>query len=196
MGAQITPVLSAVTDNFVTLIQDQYGNYIVQQSMSYASACMDHKPGSEQDLATEEGEPEVLVRNKHLKQKALAQLTGHVRRLSQTKYGSNVIEFVIKIHKNSYWSAVMTEELFAEPAEEVRMFINDRFGNYVLQTALMLSCPKQLALVINAVSANMPYFRPVVKQKWNKLLTEAKQRMMALGQAFMPLSTVAATKRK
>lgn len=178
---QLTPVMEAIVANVSDIVEDQYGNYVVQQSLSCPSLPITEEPGSAADLAqnTSPTARPVLVRNKQLKQALLGKLMGRIRDLSQMKFASNVVEFCLKTLQSPFWTNAIIMELLGKPAVRVKDLINDRFGNYVLQTGLLVANKEQVDRITDAISVHLPSFRSSLRTKWIKLITLSRERVNA-----------------
>jgi hypothetical protein len=178
---QLTPVMEAIVSSVADIVEDQYGNYVVQQSLSCPSLPITEEPGSASDLAqnTSPNARPVLVRNKQLKQALLGKLMGRIRDLSQMKFASNVVEFCLKTLQSPFWTNAIIMELLGKPAVRVKDLINDRFGNYVLQTGLLVANKEQVDKITDAISVHLPSFRSSLRTKWIKLITLSRERVNA-----------------
>jgi hypothetical protein len=173
---EIARILKVISDNVLSIVEHQYGNYVVQQSLSCASLPITFMPGSAEDVEQDQGAPEVLVENKRHKQALLGKLKGRIRHLSQLKFASNVVEFCLKTLQSTHWTALVISELLADPPGAVKSLINDRYGNYVLQTALLVADAQQLEMITLSIRLHLPSFRPSLRNKWTKLILAACER--------------------
>jgi hypothetical protein len=167
---EIGRILKVISDNVLSIVEHQYGNYVVQQSLSCASLPITFMPGSAEDVEQDVDAPEVLVENKRHKQALLGKLKGRIRHLSQLKFASNVVEFCLKTLQSTHWTALVISELLADPPGAVKSLINDRYGNYVLQTALLVADAQQLEMITLSIRLHLPSFRPSLRNKWTKLI--------------------------
>lgn len=67
-------------------------------------------------------------------------MNGKFVRFSKQKFSSNVVEKCLKV-SDQRWKAIIVRQLINSPSE----LINDKFGNYCLQTALVM-CDKELTV--------------------------------------------------
>lgn len=124
-GDQKVLLIQRITEHAVTLVQDPFGNYVVQYII---------------DL----NEPmftEPLVQQFH----------GRIPQLSRHKFSSNVIEKCLRCASNESKDMIV-EELLA-PGETERL-IRDSYANYVIQTALehaTIYMKKELVEVIRPI---------------------------------------------
>jgi hypothetical protein len=68
-------------------------------------------------------------------------MEGKYMRLSKQKFSSNVVEKCLK-QSSTHWRSIIIRELTAQPS--VSELLRDRYGNYVLQTALSVATPQQV----------------------------------------------------
>jgi hypothetical protein len=106
-GDQKSWLIQKITESAVTLVQDPFGNYVVQYII---------------DL----GEP-------NFTEPIVTQFRGRIGALSRHKFSSNVIEKCLRC-SNDASKDLIVEELVA-PGEMDRL-MRDNFANYVVQTAL------------------------------------------------------------
>lgn len=179
---QITPVMKAIAQHAMALVEDQYGNYVVQQ-------CLVSEASAHLDATVPANPPENLkcfYDNRRCKQRIMKGMIGHFRRLSQQKFSSNVVERGLRDLKSAHWVAIIIDELLAEPQAAVRTLINDKFGNYVLQTALSVADQTQIHQLSSKITPHLNTFRSNLKIKWMKLLKQAKVSSKLAGFQEMP----------
>ncbi|KAL1918279.1 uncharacterized protein VTP21DRAFT_2939 [Calcarisporiella thermophila] len=131
------------------LIQDAYGNYVVQYIL---------------DL----GDPrysEPLVR----------QYIGHICNLSVQKFSSNAIEKCIRVAQPET-RKLMVEELLNK--QRLEKLLRDPYGNYVVQTALDHADPVQRARLVETIRPLLPAIRntPYGKRITSKILRDPQKR--------------------
>lgn len=129
-GDQKAWLIRQISNNAVTLVQDPFGNYVVQYIL---------------DL----NEPiftEPLVG--HFK--------GRVGQLSRQKFSSNVIEKCLRCAQEPS-KDMMIEEML-QPSELDRL-LRDSFANYVIQTALDYANPSMKTRLIEAIRPYLPAIR-------------------------------------
>ncbi|PGH23173.1 hypothetical protein AJ80_02810 [Polytolypa hystricis UAMH7299] len=129
-GEQKARLISQITNNAFTLVQDPFGNYVVQYIL---------------DLA----EP-------HFIEPICRSFEGKISALSKQKFSSNVIEKCIRTAEVDARRALIVEMLV--PAELEKM-LRDSFANYVVQTAMDFSDPDTRNLLIEAIRPILPAIR-------------------------------------
>jgi hypothetical protein len=109
----------------VSLVQDQYGNYVVQHVL-------------------EHGRPED-------KNEIVRQLRGKIVQLSQHKFASNVIEKIVQ-HGSNEHRQLLIEEICSDTTDRSLLsMMKDQYANYVIQKMLDVSDPQQTQLLISHV---------------------------------------------
>jgi len=168
--AQLTNVFNCIVKHTNTLVENQYGNYIIQHLLDVC--------------------PPPITNT--IKEK----LSGKFVRYSKQKFSSNVVEKVIR-HSNKEtekrlnqrgakknivegstdgkekdWREIIVREL-CEKADDL---ISDKYGNYCLQTALQSATndPELLGELTRAITPHLDSLRENVRAKWNKLLETAR----------------------
>lgn len=129
-GEQKAWLIRQISDNAYVLVQDPFGNYVVQYIL---------------DL----NEPiftEPLV----------AMFQGRVGQLSKQKFSSNVIEKCLRCAQEPSKDMLIEEML--QPAELDRL-LRDSFANYVIQTALDYANPAMKTRLIEAIRPHLPAIR-------------------------------------
>ncbi|PGH18866.1 hypothetical protein AJ79_00279 [Helicocarpus griseus UAMH5409] len=129
-GDQRARLIEQITNNAFTLVQDPFGNYVVQYIL---------------DL----NEPhfiEPICRSFH----------GNIPALSKQKFSSNVIEKCIRTADPQSRAALVEEMLV--PSELEKM-LRDSFANYVVQTAMDFADPDTRARLIEAIRPILPAIR-------------------------------------
>ncbi|MES1919454.1 hypothetical protein MHBO_001284 [Bonamia ostreae] len=133
----------AIAKHTEKLVQDQFGNYIVQHALETSP-------------------------NK-VKEMVKLNMLGKFVAYSKQKFSSNVVEKCLKV-SDAKWQRNIVRELIFFPWE----LINDKYGNYCLQTALSV-CDKDLCEEFaKAVYPSLSRLRENVKVKWVNLLEAAK----------------------
>ncbi|KAF6147561.1 hypothetical protein GIB67_014680 [Kingdonia uniflora] len=135
-------ILKGIIDSAVALSQDEYGNYVVQFVLG--------------------------LKRDHIKEDILKQLEGHFVMLSMQKFSSNVVERLL-LDLAPDQSKEIVKEIINSP--DVLMVIQSAFGNYVIQSALVVSFKRPFfdAIVkiveLNFLSLhNNPYGRRVISK--------------------------------
>lgn len=166
--SQLTNVFNCIVKHTNTLVENQYGNYIIQHLLDVCP---------------------VQITNT-IKEK----LCGRYVRYSKQKFSSNVVEKVIR-HSNKEtetrlssknpknngegrdaefkdWREFIVRELCTKADD----LISDKYGNYCLQTALQSAThdPDLLRELTGAITPHLDSLRENVRAKWNKLLEVAR----------------------
>jgi len=146
---QKVQLIHEIIKNALTLVQDPYGNYVVQYVL---------------DLPF----PELV-------EGLAASFVGHIRHLSTQKFSSNVIEKSLNaakpITRHAYIKELLGEGVLAQ-------LLQDPFANYVIQTALNVSEPEQHLLLIEAIKPFLNQLKntPYGKRIQNKIAKETAER--------------------
>ncbi|KAF9731880.1 RNA-binding protein [Paraphaeosphaeria minitans] len=129
-GYQKVQLVRQITANSFNLVQDPFGNYVVQYILDL----------NEMSFTTP------LCLN----------FQGHIAELSKQKFSSNVIEKCVRC-ADMDTKAVMVHEMMQE--EELEKLMRDSYGNYVIQTALEFA-PAELCIhLIEAMRPILPGIR-------------------------------------
>eukprot|EP01103_Thecamoeba_quadrilineata_P003287 TRINITY_DN1307_c0_g2_i1.p1 TRINITY_DN1307_c0_g2~~TRINITY_DN1307_c0_g2_i1.p1 ORF type:complete len:863 (+),score=120.19 TRINITY_DN1307_c0_g2_i1:34-2622(+) len=148
---QKVQLMREITANALTLIQDPYGNYVVQYVL---------------DLS-----------RPNLTGALISQFSGHLVELSTQKFSSNVIEKCLSVADGDtkVW---MIEELLNLDGESLSLMLQDPYANYVIQTALSVSQNDQHLRLVEAIRPHLPALRntPYGKRIQNKILRETSGR--------------------
>ncbi|OMH83485.1 Pumilio domain-containing protein [Zancudomyces culisetae] len=153
-GYQQQQLAMAIIQNALFLVQNPYGNYVVQYLLD-----MDRVEYFES---------------------LIAQFSPHVTSLSTQKFSSNVIEKCIKkktsIHKRLFISKFLSFDV-------LDVILNDCYGNYVVQTLLDNCDPDHRMVLINLVLPILPPIKhtPHGKRIYNKLIHYSFVNSMNLG---------------
>ncbi|ROV97772.1 hypothetical protein VMCG_07373 [Cytospora schulzeri] len=137
-GDQKVTLIQRITEHAVTLVQDPFGNYVIQYIIDLSEPVF----------------TEPVVK----------QFYGRIAQLSRHKFSSNVIEKCLRCASDESKDMIV-EELLA-PGEMDRL-IRDSYANYVVQTALEHATPymkQRLADVIRPVLPTVrqtPYGRKI-----------------------------------
>ncbi|KKZ64637.1 hypothetical protein EMCG_09445 [[Emmonsia] crescens] len=129
-GDQRARLIEQITNNAFTLVQDPFGNYVVQYIL---------------DL----NEP-------HFIEPICRSFRGNIPALSKQKFSSNVIEKCIRTADQQSRSALVEEMLV--PSELEKM-LRDSFANYVVQTAMDFADPEYRTKLIEAIRPILPAIR-------------------------------------
>lgn len=159
---QILGLLEIIADQTMDLVEDQYGNYIIQEVL--------------RKQFDTDGYPQYAETVLTFKQTILCKMSGSFRHLSKEKFSSNVVELCLKEIEFDEWKEIIIKELLAQPPVQVKDLINDRFGNYVLQTALLEAHPEQVNHISESIIPHFSCFRVNIRAKWAKLVKAARER--------------------
>ncbi|KAK2751378.1 hypothetical protein FQN55_001115 [Onygenales sp. PD_40] len=129
-GEQRARLIDQITNNAFTLVQDPFGNYVVQYIL---------------DL----NEP-------HFIEPICRSFRGNIPALSKQKFSSNVIEKCIRT-ADLQSRAALIEEMLA-PVELDKM-LKDSFANYVVQTAMDFADPDSRVKLLDAIRPILPAIR-------------------------------------
>jgi len=185
--SQLTNVFQCIVKHTNTLVENQYGNYIVQH-------LLDVCPPSITNTIKEK------MQSKYV-------------RYSKQKFSSNVVEKCLRQsdkHDNMVkgdagsvknekddepaggvkdmtykdWRQIIVRELCSKAGE----LISDKYGNYCLQTALQSATrdPELLGDFTASVTPHLESLRENVKAKWIKLLETAQHSSQGVGMGQQP----------
>jgi len=129
-GFQKVQLIRQITANSIHLVQDPFGNYVVQYILDL------NDPSFTNPLCIG--------------------FTGKVNELSRQKFSSNVIEKCIRC-ADPATKAIMIEELL--DANELEKLMRDSYGNYVIQTALEFAPPELCLHLIESMRPILPAIR-------------------------------------
>lgn len=148
--SQRIQLVTEITYNSLTLVQDAFGNYVVQ----YVLDLNDNRF------------IEAIVR----------QFLGNVSALSAQKFSSNVVEKCIRVADATGRRAIIDELLVKQRLERL---LRDSFANYVVQTALDYAEPAQRAQLIETIRPILPMIRntPYGKRIQSKIQRETHDGM-------------------
>ncbi|GAA6014967.1 hypothetical protein JCM10207_008688 [Rhodosporidiobolus poonsookiae] len=148
--SQRIQLVTEITYNSLTLVQDAFGNYVVQ----YVLDLNDNRF------------IEAIVR----------QFLGNVSALSAQKFSSNVVEKCIRVADATGRRAIIDELLVKQRLERL---LRDSFANYVVQTALDYAEPAQRAQLIETIRPILPMIRntPYGKRIQSKIQRETSDHM-------------------
>lgn len=129
-GDQKIILIQRITEHAVTLVQDPFGNYVVQYIIDL-NELMFTEP-------------------------AVQQFRGRITQLSRHKFSSNVIEKCLRCASDESKDIIVEELLI--PGEMERL-IRDSYANYVVQTALEHATPYMKKQMIEAIRPILPSVR-------------------------------------
>ncbi len=126
-GAQRAQLISAITSNAFSLVQDPFGNYVVQY---------------------------ILDLDEPLFTKPLClSFAGNIPALSKQKFSSNVIEKCLRT-ADVETKRMMVEEMLH--ANEIEKMLRDSFANYVVQTAMDYADPDTKTRMVDTIRPILP----------------------------------------
>ncbi|KAN0060726.1 hypothetical protein ACQY0O_007384 [Thecaphora frezii] len=140
--SQRIQLVAEITYNALTLVQDPFGNYVVQYVL---------------DLC-----------DPRFTDAVIRQFVGNVCLLSVQKFSSNVIEKCIRVSDPSIRKQLIEELLNRSKLEKL---LRDSFANYVVQTALDYADPVQRMRLVECIRPILPVIRntPYGKRIQSKL---------------------------
>ena len=135
-----------ITTDALTLVQDPFGNYVVQYVLD--------------------------LKDMHHSESITLQFVGHVCMLSVQKFSSNVIEKCIRVSQPSTRKQLVEELIDPERLEGL---LRDSYANYVVQTSLDYAEPAQRQKLIECIRPVLPLIRntPYGKRIQSKLQPES-----------------------
>ena len=129
-GAQRAQIVRAITQHCHALVQDPFGNYVVQYIMDI-------------------GEPK-------LSEPLCQTFIGHVAPLSRQKFSSNVVEKGIRTASEETRRSLIME---LADADQLEKMMHDGFANYVIQTALDYADHETKGILIDVMRPMIPPIR-------------------------------------
>jgi hypothetical protein len=147
--SQKVQLFQEISLNALTLVQDPYGNYVVQYVLELPFP----------DLVNG------LIRR----------FLGHLVTLSTQKFSSNVMEKCLHTAEGQTRSDMVLE--LAE-GDALGLLLQDPFANYVIQTALGVADPAAHDKLADAIKPHMPALRntPYGKRIQNKLMKDSPDK--------------------
>jgi len=140
---QIHALFGEICNKVLSLVQDPFGNYVVQH-------VLEKYPNSDKT------------------QTLISRLLGSITDLCVQKFSSNVVERCLKMANSSNKHAMLTE---ITETEMLPQLLNDRFANFVVQTALDVAEPDdRQALVKNILPHLGRHYSPYTKRLQKKIL--------------------------
>jgi len=140
---QSTTLLEKIAESSMLLVEDPFGNYVVQHVL--AKYPVHDKSRS-------------LIRS----------LLGHVTELCTQKFSSNVIEKCLKVADEDTKNMMLAE---LTETDILPQLLNDRFANFVIQTALdVAGTEERSALVKNILPHLGKHYSPYTKRLQKKIL--------------------------
>ncbi|KZV95605.1 ARM repeat-containing protein, partial [Exidia glandulosa HHB12029] len=143
--SQRVQLVQEITYNALTLVQDPYGNYVVQYILD--------------------------LNDNRFSDGVIRQFAGNVCALSVQKFSSNVIEKCIRVAE-PHTRKMLIDELL--PRQRLEKLLRDSFGNYCVQTALDYADAQQRATLVDGIRPILPMIRntPYGKRIQSKLQRE------------------------
>ncbi|KAJ5493392.1 hypothetical protein N7539_002138 [Penicillium diatomitis] len=129
-GEQKARLIAQVTAHSFTLVQDPFGNYVVQYILDLAEPCFTT--------------PLCRV------------FANNIPELSKQKFSSNVIEKCLRT-ADSDTRRAMIEEILS--GNELEAMLRDSFANYVVQTAMDFSDAETRQCIVDAIRPILPSIR-------------------------------------
>jgi len=129
-GHQKAHLISQITANAFSLVQDPFGNYVLQYIVDLA------EPAFTDPLCYS--------------------FQGSIPLLSKQKFSSNVMEKCLRGAQSSV-TRMMIEEMLN--ANELEKMLRDSFANYVVQTALDYADPETKSRLVEAIRPILPAVR-------------------------------------
>ncbi|CUA77447.1 Pumilio homology domain family member 4 [Saccharomyces cerevisiae S288c] [Rhizoctonia solani] len=147
-------LVTEITFNALTLVQDPYGNYVVQYILD--------------------------LNDNRFSDAVIRQFIGNVCALSVQKFSSNVIEKCIRVAEHTTRKMLIEELLNRNRLEKL---LRDSFGNYCVQTALDYAEPTQRMLLVEGIRPILPLIRntPYGKRIQSKLQREQMENHQQYG---------------
>jgi hypothetical protein len=141
-------LINEIIANALVLVQDPYGNYVVQYVLDLPF------PGLASELAR--------------------RFIGHIPILSTQKFSSNVVEKCLGV-ADPHTRALIIQEVIEY--DNLLYLLQDPYANYVIQTSLNVSEPMQHARLVEAIRPHLPALRntPYGKRIQNKILKESSR---------------------
>lgn len=118
-----TTLIDTVLSNSLKLVQDPFGNYVVQFILD-----------RHQDLGANRGVEAVEITSTNYTNQIIRQLLHHVAELSCNKFSSNVVEKCLKTASPDVRQLLVDE--LTDP-QVLPKLLTDGFANYVIQTAIV-----------------------------------------------------------
>ncbi|EJU05662.1 ARM repeat-containing protein [Dacryopinax primogenitus] len=147
---QTRPLLDELHEHTANLMQDQFGNYVVQ-------------------FVLEHGQPEDRAR-------VIAKLRGQMLMMACHKFASNVCEKALMTADSESRRLLIDELMTPKPngVSPVQLMMKDQFANYVLQRALSVVEGDQLQALASRIRPHLGSMRKFTAGSFNKHLTASK----------------------
>jgi len=136
-------IIAEITKKVLTLVQDPFGNYVVQH-------VLEKFPKS--DAASS----------------MIGNLLGNINELCVQKFSSNVVEKCLQVADERLRQALLKE---ITASDMLPQLLNDRFANFVIQTALDVSFGDQRQLLVKNILPHLGrHYSPYTKRLQKKIL--------------------------
>lgn len=147
-GNQKARLIEQITANAFSLVQDPFGNYVVQYILD--------------------------LQEPHFIEPVCRMFQGKIAFLSKQKFSSNVIEKCIRTADQKS-CRMMIEEMVN--GSELERMLRDSFANYVVQTAIEYADPDTRVLLLNGIRPILPSIRatPHGRRIANKMMSLESQ---------------------
>jgi Pumilio-family RNA binding repeat len=144
-SAQKAALVGSITQNAFALVQDPFGNYVLQYIVDL------NEPSFTNPLCYA--------------------FQGSIPALSKQKFSSNVIEKCLR-HADAHASSMMVEEMLN--SNELEKMLRDSYANYVVQTALDFVDPGMRAKLVDVIRPILPSIRgtPYGRRIQTKILSQ------------------------
>jgi hypothetical protein len=145
------PVLKELLQCTLSLVQDQYGNYVIQHVLEHG------RPEDQHGIV-------IQLRGKHLS-------------LSQHKFASNVIEKCVQ-YGTTEERIRMIDEILTETPDGViplEVMMKDQYANYVIQKIIDLCDSEQREKIINKIK---PHINTLKKYTYGKHIIARLEKIM------------------
>ncbi|KZO95288.1 ARM repeat-containing protein [Calocera viscosa TUFC12733] len=152
---QTRPLLDELHDYTASLMQDQFGNYVIQ-------------------FVLEHGQPEDRAR-------VIGKLRGQMLNMAKHKFASNVCEKAL-VTADSDSRRLLIDELMTPKSDgisPVQLMMKDQFANYVLQRALTVVEGDQLQALASRIRPHLGSMRKFTAGSFNKHLTASQSSATA-----------------
>ena len=153
-GPQKVQLVRQITKEAFALVQDPFGNYVVQYILDLNETSFTHP--------------------------LCVAFRGHVPALSKQKFSSNVVEKCIRVADKEH-RRLLIEELMHP--KELEKLLRDPYANYVVQTAMDHADPEMKVRLIDAIRPILPGIRqtPYGRRIQQKIQDAETRRTSLLG---------------
>ncbi|KAF9957909.1 mRNA binding protein puf3 [Mortierella alpina] len=148
-----TPLMDELHRYIPNLVQDQYGNYVIQHIL-------------------ERGKPAE-------KSLVVSKVIGQVLQLSKHKFASNVVEKCVAYGSSLDRQKLIEEVITTKPdgTSPLALMMKDQFANYVVQKMLDVVDGEQRDVLVAKIK---PHLQPLKKYTYGKHLITKVEKLMAL----------------